>query len=250
MFDITSSFKNFFISEEPTSESSISPQVTVTNPPKDCLVLASSDFSLSQAPPLFQDTKAISSCSRCYYFFEQESQNALPSYMMQEALFQETPFALNDQVLAQLGPNVQGKGSCKQSLTGLVYLDVSSDYIIELDPYFSALGGVHPNLQAHIALVSPEEAQRSGICLSEELNRNFSFTITGCEEITMTQWKGVEKVWILKVYSEECEQFRKELGLCPRILGKAFHILVSLKPTLEKPKPQEFFRVAPTVMSV
>lgn len=249
MFDITSTLKKFFKPEKNLVEPS-------------CHLSSKSNHlqdSLSQAPRIddvystvsfIQLHSRSSSCHHPYYFFEQEQNKQIPSYLTQEASFQETTHPNSQQMLEILGSKVEGEGLCKQSLTGLVYLDISSDYLLDLAPFFSSSGGTLPQLQAHIAIISPDEAVKGGICLEEEIDSSFPFSITECDEIVLDSWKGVEKVWILKVYSEELEALRKKFGLCPRMQGKDFHILVSLKPSSKTALRQDFFRVSPTILGV
>lgn len=249
MFDITSTLKKFFSIEDTSVESASTSFVRQT----------STQDTLSQAPQPYDmfdshltggfKPRALS-CNQPYYFFEQETSRSLPHYLTQETSFEETPCSFTNKILEKLGDKVQGKGICKESQTGLVYLDISLDYILDLAPFFASEGGQLPLLQAHIAIISPDEANQTGLSIEDAVGMECSFTITECEEVSFNNWKGVEKVWILKVYSEELEAFRKKFGLCPRMHGKAFHILVSIKPSqTSSPKPS-FFRVSPIIQGV
>jgi hypothetical protein len=249
MFDITSSLKKFFITED-TSVEPVFNQSSLQATSKDALYKAPKtqeiDFSYT---PLDFVAKA-SSCHHPYYFFEQKKNSVAPNYLMQETASSETAAAFSATIVKTLGDLVHGEGLCKQSQTGLVYLDISSDYIVDLAPFFVDEGGIAPQFQAHIAIISSEEAMTTGISIEEDYGAKLAFSIIGCDQVVTKNWRGIEKVWILKVYSEELEALRKKFGLCPRMRGKAFHILVSLKPSSKKQPPVDFFRVSPTACGV
>jgi len=249
MFDITSTLKKFFISEE-SSVNSCNTASFNTSLCKDSLSQASlaDDFYSSSYLLKLQPRKPSS--FHQYYFFEQETKEPTPAYVMQENSSQEITHPMSLEILKLLGDKVRGQGVCKQSLTGLVYLDISVDYLTKLAPFFTSYGGKLPQLQAHIAIISPDEAQKAFVCLQEEIGSSFSFDVRECKEISIDCWKGVEKVWILKVYSEELEALRKKYHLCPRLCGKDFHILISLKPSLKSAVRQECFKISPLLLSV
>lgn len=248
MFDITSTLKKFFVIDESAVE--IRPLSQPLHLRSDSLAQASQDLDIYASFNALKPLPSPSSCNHPYYFFEQEHRSSLPGYLMQEASFEEKTHPESSQMLKILGDKVQGQGICKQSQTGLVYLDISADYLTDLALFFAPSGGTLPQLQAHIAVISPEEAVKAGINLEEEIGSFFSFSITECSEIRCHNWKGVENVWVLKAYSEELEELRKKLGLCPRIHGNAFNILLSLKPSSKTAPHQDFFRVSPTISGV
>jgi hypothetical protein len=89
MFDITSSLKNFFITED-TSVEPVFNQSSLQATSKDALYKAPKtqeiDFSYT---PLDFVAKA-SSCHHPYYFFEQKKNSVATNYLMQETASSET----------------------------------------------------------------------------------------------------------------------------------------------------------------
>lgn len=119
--------------------------------------------------------------------------------------------------------------------TGLIYLDVSDDYIRQLIKFVEADGFLESDcldgpdkMGAHISVISGKESR--SLESVDELELAFSFTITDCIKVHPPTWKAVEEVYILVVEAPELDEVRQRYGLPKK--PHAFHITFGLKPKI------------------
>ena len=116
--------------------------------------------------------------------------------------------------------------------TGLIYLDVSDDYITELVKFVEADGFLDstcldgPNtIGAHISVISGKEAR--SLESVEELGQEFFFILKDCIKVQPATWKAVDELYILVVEAPELDVLRKKYGLPPK--PHEFHITIGVE---------------------
>lgn len=123
-------------------------------------------------------------------------------------------------------------GTLKCGPTGLIYLDVSNDYITELVKFIEADGFLDstcldgPNtIGAHISVISGKEAR--SLKNFKELGQEFFFIIKDCIKVNPPLWKAVDELYILVVEAPELDAIRNKYGLLNKL--HEFHITIELK---------------------
>lgn len=124
-------------------------------------------------------------------------------------------------------------GTLKRGPTGLIYLDVSNDYItklvkfIETDGFLDSTCLDGPNtIGAHISVISGKEAK--SLKSVKELGQKYFFTIKDCAKVHPPQWKAVDELYILVVEAPKLNAIRKKYSLPNK--QHELHITIGLKP--------------------
>ncbi len=141
-------------------------------------------------------------------------------------------FGSDETIVNQAKETLPHTGILMQQDDGFVYLKVTDEYINTLygliddksftqPPYFRR----HNSPGAHISVLYEKEAKSAGSIPS--LGESFTFTIKDVARV-----KGNKKeFFIIQVLCPELEQYRKSLGLNPKLQGHEFHITIAVRNT-------------------
>lgn len=147
--------------------------------------------------------------------------------------------------------NLPLKGLLRKDKQGLVYLELSTDYIAQLFPLLNAIDAESVPLSqvaptpAHIPVMTPHEyltAKRWGKI--KELNQEFSFEIRGCFSVKPQLIPEMNKMYYLMIHSLELEGLREKY-LLPRTIGThSFHLVIGFqKQEKSSSRQPETFRL-------
>jgi hypothetical protein len=152
-------------------------------------------------------------------------------FFVQDISSQEIP--PREKILIYSERRLPHSGILKLGPTGLIYLDVSNDYINKLVKFIEADGFLDSTcldgpstIGAHISVISGKEAK--SIKNVKELGNKFFFTIKDCIKVHPPQWKAVDELYILVVEAPGLDAVRKKYGLPKK--QNEFHITFGLKP--------------------
>ncbi len=127
------------------------------------------------------------------------------------------------------------KGKLKLDERGFFYIDLNNDYIYEmfellecegaeLPPYFAPQKGFGAHISA--ALCSEVFDREEAL---QHVDKEITFSITGCYYVKPEQWEGVKRVWFFTVEAPELLSIRESLGLEEKIMGHEFHITFAIE---------------------
>jgi hypothetical protein len=157
----------------------------------------------------------------------------LMPFISQNIYAEEIPH--REEILFYSETELPNYGTLKLGHTGLIYLDVSDDYITELVKFIESDGFLDstcldgPNtIGAHISVISAKEAKL--LKNIKELGHEFFFTIKDCIKVRPPNWQAVDELYILVVEAPELDAIRQNYGLPKK--QHAFHITIGLKPKL------------------
>lgn len=185
-----------------------------------------------------------------YFAHIHYSEKILP-YLIKERLPDEILPVHSPKLLFGAKFQLDQSGILKQTPSGLVYLDISDDYIHKLYPFFYPHGAEKPPYSAHIPIISEQEASSMACQDLAELGQRFTFTIKDCERITPKHSPETEAIWVLNVESPSLMLLREHHQLPSKLHSHDFAIVLAIKhkKNLTIPKEHEchYFRVNPAL---
>jgi hypothetical protein len=147
--------------------------------------------------------------------------------------------------------HLDSTGILKQTPEGLVYLDISDDYIHKLYPFLQEEGLQKPYYSAHIPVISEQEKSHlEGI---QEIGQSFKFSPQKCIRLMLKHHPQLEEIWMLNVKSPPLEHFREKYKLPSKLHSQEFSIVIAVKPKTSSPKEEDnhyYFRINPAISQV
>ena len=125
-------------------------------------------------------------------------------------------------------------GILRQHRNGLVYVEISDEYIHKLaplvgeknttkPPYFNSKG-----VGAHISVINAQDVKSHRINFQDE-GRKIYFKIEGFYS-SAVNWPKFKRVYYLTLSCPELEKLRCHYGLSPLNKGHKFHITIAVLP--------------------
>ncbi len=156
-----------------------------------------------------------------------------PDYYVKEWTKAEVTNALTK--LASSAKDVIFTGTVLQTSDGFVYVDVPNSIFNGFIPLLDDAEKPPRNekhyddIGAHITLIKSKEIKNNNINFTDA-GKVVNYVITGVQEVNDPDgWEEMEKVWFLKVQSEELENLRLKYNLPKRIKDHDFHITIGVK---------------------
>lgn len=211
------------------------------------------DFSTKALDSFFNQRTISQRLETTYakpHYFTHTKQIAHPShpFLIQERVKEKTTSVISPKLLFGARQFKQ-YGTLKQTSDGLVYLQVSDDYIHKLHPFLALDGAQKPFYCAHIPVISEKELSTLSADQIKELGESFNFSVKDCQRINLEQHPDVESMWVLNIESPSLEHLRERYGLSSRLHSQDFTIVIGtkLKEITIQPKKQDsyYFKVNP-----
>jgi hypothetical protein len=183
------------------------------------------------AQQLFSKTQSSAfsktSYAKPHYFAHiRVTQPKLP-YLIQEWCEDEVTSVYAPSLLYKAQFELDPSGTLKQTPEGLVYLQISNEYIHALYPFFYSEGAQQPPYAAHIPVISEEEHASMSAPVGE-LGERFTFTVKACQKLSPQS--AQETLWMLTVESPRLHLLRERHGLSSKLHSKDFALVIAVKP--------------------
>ncbi len=116
-------------------------------------------------------------------------------------------------------------------------------YYLEVSPRFSRTFpyGKNPTYQQKITIIHQEEGLITPL---QEEGMMFPFTLKGYYQTEPIGWTAVNRSYLLLIESPSLENLRTKYHLSPRPYGHDFHLLLSVDPSFEGRKENNYYRVS------
>lgn len=174
-----------------------------------------------------------------YFFSGQHLRSLKGNSIFKEAKAEE--FVYQDpRLIFGIRHSLRHDGVIKQCNSGMIYLDVSNDYIHKLFPFFEKEGAQKPLLEAHIPILSKAEWEELGHGESEFIGQKVQFEPMECKRITPLS-SHLENAWILTIHSQILSDLRLFYGVKPKPNSLPFCMLLALKKNESKDHKEGFF---------
>lgn len=134
--------------------------------------------------------------------------------------------------LARLKP-FSLKAPLKKTRDNFVYLDIPNSivrpFISMIDEKITKAPDFDKDIGAHISVIMSDEYDRKQIGEITELGQEFEFNL---KDLVMTNpegWDEMQKVWFVRVDSQELEKLRETYDLPSLNKGRDFHITIGVQ---------------------
>lgn len=191
--------------------------------------------------------RSITTYSKPRYFPHTQQLDFSHPELIRERFKDETTPVASPKLIFGAKFQLETKGSLKQTPDGLVYLDISDDFIHKLYPLLRTNGTQKPYYSAHIPIIS--EKERSTLDEIKEIGEVFTFSPKDCECLTLREHPDVESVWVLTVESQALEHLREKYRLPSKLHSQEFAIVLAIKPRktplMSKEQDLYYFKINP-----
>lgn len=190
-------------------------------------------------------------CAPVRFFWHQRLSKSVldeePSPLMREVAEEQIEEMEEGQLILSHSSTLPAEGILRQDHKGMIYLDVSDEWIHRLFPLIGKKGGEKPPyfeyegpFGAHIPVMTAKEwKNKQGLLKAPipEIGEKYSFSITGCYRIRPEGWPEMDRVWFLTVDSPDLERLRERSLLPSKLASHPFQIVIGVKKKTSRISP-------------